>query len=229
MAYEAYEQFCRTDSVNYEALFGRFGKAFPAGTVLFEQGQVGQVMYVICTGEIEISRRVGERQTVLAVLPAGEFLGEMSLINNRPRSATARVVTDARVLEIDSHTFEAMIHGSTEIAIRLIKKLAIRLDETDRQIEVLLFRDPNSRVVHYLRQESERGTAALEGIAVKLTETEIAERLGLSKSEVETVISRLERAKLISRGTEGGFVVSEVGKLQDFLDFLEMKARYGST
>ena len=170
-----------------------------------------------------------DKETVLAVLPAGEFLGEMSIINNLPRSATARVVEDAQVVVIDGRTFEAMIRGSSEIAVRLIKKLASRLDEAGRQIEVLLCRDPNSRVVHYLRQEAERtGVAAAAGIAVNLDESDLAERLGLTDSEVHTVVNRLERARLVSRTANGGFLIAEVGKLQDFLDFLEMKERYGT-
>ncbi|MEO8706862.1 MAG: cyclic nucleotide-binding domain-containing protein, partial [Kofleriaceae bacterium] len=66
----------------------RFGRDFEAGTVLFEEGQPGDYMYVVQSGEIEIRRQVGETERVVAVLPPGEFFGEMAILNGRPRSAT---------------------------------------------------------------------------------------------------------------------------------------------
>ena len=69
----------------------RFARDFAAGTVLFEEGQPGDFMYVVQSGEVEIRRQVGETERVLAVLPPGEFFGEMAILNGRPRSATAVV------------------------------------------------------------------------------------------------------------------------------------------
>jgi CRP/FNR family cyclic AMP-dependent transcriptional regulator len=206
---------------------------YPKGTVLFRQGDTGAHMYVIQRGKIEVSRRAGDRETVLAVFPAGEFFGEMAILNNAPRSATATVIEDARLLVIDGSTFETMIKDSTEIAVRMIKKLAFRLQQTSRQMDLLMFRDPNSRVVHRLRQLAEQGGEERpEGIAVEVGIEGLAEHLGLSEDEVEVVIQRLERARLVTRlpdCREGAscFLIAEVGKLQDFLDFLEMKERYG--
>jgi CRP-like cAMP-binding protein len=62
----------------------------------------------------------------------------MSILNNRPRSATATCAEDARLLVVDARTFEAMIRGNAEIAIRMIQKLADRLAEANGQIERLL-------------------------------------------------------------------------------------------
>jgi CRP/FNR family cyclic AMP-dependent transcriptional regulator len=205
-----------------------FSREFPVGTVLFRQGDFGTDMYVIQSGKIEISRSVADMETVLAVLPAGEFFGEMAIINNAPRSATAKVVEPARLLVIDNSTFETMIRDSTEIAVRMIKKLAYRLEQATRQIELLMFRDPNSRVVHYLRQLAQQsGRREPSGVIVDIAVSGLAEHLGLSAEEVEVVVARLERARLVSRQEGEGFVIAEVGKLQDFLDFLEMKERYG--
>lgn len=208
---------------------GRHAETFEAGTVLFRQGEKGGHMYVIQSGQVEISRHVGEREAVLAVLPAGEFFGEMSIINNAPRSATARVVERSQLLVIGASTFESMIRDSSEIAVRMMKRLAHRLDQAGRQIELLMFRDPNSRVVHCLRQLAEEGgTLAPAGLAVEISNEDLAERLGLSLEEVTTVLKRLERARLVRRHGPSSLAVAEVGKLQDFLDFVEMRERYGT-
>ncbi|HZI14846.1 MAG TPA: cyclic nucleotide-binding domain-containing protein, partial [Myxococcus sp.] len=130
-----------------ETLFQRFGKEFPKGTELFREGETGKEMYVIQSGKVAISKRVRDVEKVLAVLGPGEFFGEMAIISNKPRNASAAVQDDARLLVIDSKTFEAMIRGNSEIAVRMIKKLAERLSEADAQIENLLMSDPVSRVV----------------------------------------------------------------------------------
>ena len=63
----------------------RFARDFAPGTVLFEEGQPGDYMYVVQAGEVEIRRQVGETERVLAILPPGEFFGEMAILNGRPR------------------------------------------------------------------------------------------------------------------------------------------------
>ena len=211
-------------------LYKKFGRTFPAGTVLFREGDPGSDMYIIQSGRVQITRRVGAQEAVLAVLPAGEFFGEMSIISGRPRSATAKVVEAATLLVIDAKTFEAMIRGSAEIAVRMMKKLADRLEQADRQIEMLLYREPNHRVVHYLRSEAEaRGKPHAAGTAVHVSEGLLAERVGLPPDEVRQVVDRLVRARLIARTEDGeSVVVFEVGKLQEFLDFLDMKEKFGA-
>ena len=84
-----------------EQLFQRFGKEFPQGTVLFREGETGREMYVIQSGKVSISKRAGESQKVLTILGAGEFFGEMSILNNKPRSASASCEEDTKLLVID--------------------------------------------------------------------------------------------------------------------------------
>ena len=137
-----------------DQLFQRFGREFPKGTLLFKEGEPGKEMYVVQSGKVNITKNVRDTEKVLATLGPGEFFGEMSILNNKPRSAGASMAEDGKLLVIDPRTFEAMIRGNVEIAVRLIKKLSDRLQEADEQIENLLLRDPNSRVVHNLLQQA---------------------------------------------------------------------------
>ena len=118
-----------------DTLFQRFGKEFPKSTVLFREGEAGKEMYVLQSGKVVITKKVRDTEKTLAVLGPGEFFGEMALISNKPRNATATVAEAARLLVIDPKTFEGMIRGNSEIAVRMIKKLAERLSEADAQIE----------------------------------------------------------------------------------------------
>jgi CRP-like cAMP-binding protein len=217
----------------------RFARDFTAGTVLFEEGQPGDYMYVIQSGQVEIRRVVGETERVLSVLSPGEFLGEMAILNGRPRSATAVVRSEARLLVIEGKTFEAMLRARPEIALRIIKTLALRLENANQHVELLLLPTANHRVVQCLRHMAEEqlrlaaqtqsvGTAIL----VPKRAEDIAVRVGLPVHEVIDVLDRLRAARLVllaeDAGIEGdGFLVPEVGRLLEFLEFLSLKDRYG--
>jgi len=219
----------------------RFAREFPEGTVLFGEGQPGHVMYIVITGEIEIRRRVGDSERVLAVLGAGEFFGEMAILSGRPRSATAVARSAARLLVIDGTTFEAMLRARPEIALRLVKALAGRLERTNQHVELLLLPTADHRVAQCLRHMADeqlqlavqQGTAPLaQGTAVFVPRRaiDIAERVGLTIAEVGEVLDRLRTAQLVllarDAGIAGdGFVVPEVGRLLEFLELASLEAR----
>jgi len=217
----------------------RFARDFKAGTVLFEEGQPGDYMYVVTRGEVEIRRKVGETERVLAVLPAGEFFGEMAILNARPRSATAVVRVDSRLLVIEGSTFEAMLRARPEIALRIIKALANRLENANQHVELLLLPTPNHRVVSCLRHMAEEqmllaGGQIREGTAILVPKRveDIAVRVGLPVHEVIDVVDRLRAARLVLMAEDAGiagdgFIVPEVGRLLEFLEFLNLKDRFG--
>jgi len=210
-----------------DQLFTRFGRTYPAGEVLFRDGEAGTEMYVIQSGRVRICKQVRDIEKTLATLGAGEFFGEMAILNEKPRSATAVVDEDARLLVIDSKTFEAMVTGNTEIALRIIRKLARRLDAADSLIEVLLYRDPKARVILGLsRVAEEHGEEVEGGIFVPITAGELADQVGLDEPVAREVIERLVRAGMIQE-VQGGWVVSDIPRLQAFLEFLEMKEKFG--
>jgi len=209
-----------------QALFAKLGKVFPAGTVLFKEGETGREMYVIQSGKVKISKQVRGEEQVLAILGPGEFFGEMAILNNKPRSATATVVEESKMLVIDPKTFELLLKNNIEIAIRMIKKLAQRLQEADDQIESLLYKDANSRVVHTLtRSADHHGKPVEDGVKVGLTDKDLAGKTGLTPEQVEEILSRLEKAKLIQR-VEDGIIIADVNRLRKYLEYLSMKEQF---
>ena len=216
----------------------RFARDFAPGTVLFEEGQPGDYMYVVQAGEVEIRRMVGETERVLATLTPGEFLGEMAILNGRPRSATAVVKTPARLVVIEGKTFEAMLRARPEIAMRIIKALALRLESANQQVELLLLPTPNHKVVQCLRHMADEqillaGASVSVGTAILVPKRveDIAVRVGLPVHEVIEVVDRLRASHLVllaqDAGIEGdGFIVPEVGRLLEFLEFLNLRDRF---
>jgi len=210
-----------------DPLFARFGREFPPGDVLFREGDSGEVMFVIQSGAVRISKSISGEDKVLAVLGPGEFLGEMAILNGKPRTATATVVESARCLVIEAKTLESMVARNAEIALRLIKKLAKRLDSADTLVEILMHRDPKARVMLALARHADAfGEPTPEGIRVRTTAAEIAREVGVGIEAADEVMARLHRLRLITED-EASIIVADVGRLQDFLEFLEMPQKFG--
>jgi CRP-like cAMP-binding protein len=205
-----------------DSLFQRFGRDFPRGTVLFREGEPGTEMYVVQRGRVRISKRVGDVEKVLSTLGPGEFLGEMSILSGKPRSATATIAEDARLLVVDAKTFEAMLRANAEIAARMIRKLAERLQQADEQIENLLLPGVSMRLAHYLLRIAERSP----GQPVRVPIDELPGRLGVLQAELDLLVTRLAHAKVVSV-VDGVLEVPDAARLKQFLDFLHMKSQFG--
>lgn len=210
-----------------ETLFQRFGKELPKGTVLFREGEPGKEMFVLQSGKVAISKKVRDVEKILAVLGPGEFFGEMAIISNKPRNASAIIEDDARLLVIDPRTFEGMIRGNSEIAVRMIKKLADRLADADAQIENLLLSDPNSRVVHHILHLCQtRGKQVDDAVEIEFPVKDLPRELAVGEPAIRFLLFRLERGGLLeSQGDR--LVVRDTGRLFEFLRFLEMKWKFG--
>lgn len=211
-----------------DQLFARFGRHAAAGEVLFREGEPGDQMFVLQSGQVRITKAGRDGEKTLAVLGPGEFFGEMAILNAKPRNATAEVVAPARLLVIDARTFEQMVVSNAEIAVRLIKKLSRRLDAANALIDVLMHRDPKARVILGLcRQAEMTGQQQPDGtIFIPISLEDLANEIGLTEEETNDVIVRLRRLRIVEM-QQGGFSVSDVQRLEEFLEFLEMRDKFG--
>ncbi len=204
----------------------RFGRIFHAGDVLFREGERGTDMFVIQSGLVEISKRVNGKERPIATLGRGEFLGEMAILNNKPRSATATVLEEATCLVLDGQTLEQMISTSTEIAVRLIKKLSSRLDAADALVQILMHPDPQARVLLGLRRHAESfGEPEETGVRVRTTPQALATEVGSSLEQCADVLRRLTRLK-IAKEDHGGILVSDMARLLEFMELIDMPRKF---
>lgn len=211
---------------NTDELFAKFGRIFTKGTVLFLDGDMSREMYIIQSGKVKIHKRIRDIEKTLIVLGAGEFLGEMATLNNKPRSASATVIEDSKLLVIDPDTFEAMIANSNEVALRMIKKLSQRLQEADDQIEVLMLKDNNSKVVNTLtRLAVNSGVNVAGGIKIKIAQNELAAKVGIPSEKIKEVVTNLVRNRIVSVAPDG-LIISSIDSLTSYFDFLAMKEKY---
>jgi CRP/FNR family cyclic AMP-dependent transcriptional regulator len=118
-----------------EQLFWKFGKDFSKGTILFREGELGRDMFIIQKGKVQVRKKVGTTDKVLAELADGEFFGEMALLMGMDRSATVEVIEDSKILVVGPDTFESLLKSNIEIALKMLKKMASRLRAVDERLE----------------------------------------------------------------------------------------------
>ena len=124
---------------------GAFEKNLKAGETLFREGEKGAEMYLIRSGKVEISNSGGGVKKVLATLSEGSFLGEMAIVDEAPRSATAVALSDVSLLILDRAAFKAQLQENPMIEY-LITSLVKRLRETNEQVKILLQKDDVCRL-----------------------------------------------------------------------------------
>ena len=123
-----------------KSAFERFLVSHPMGDIIFSEGEIGNEMYIVQTGTVELIKTIGKDTRVLATLEKGDFFGEMSVLEDLPRTASARAKTDVELVKINGATFDSMLKGNTEIAVRMMRKLSRRLRDVTAMLEESLGR-----------------------------------------------------------------------------------------
>jgi len=110
------------------------GKTYGDGEPIARQGEIGECMYVIQQGQVEVVRAQDGTEVQLATLGEGDFFGEMALFDRDRRSATVRALGEARVLTVDKRTFLRRIHEDPSLAFRIVKGMSQRIRKLDTQV-----------------------------------------------------------------------------------------------
>lgn len=207
-----------------------FTHHYPAGAVLFEENDPGSRMYVIRRGRVRIYRKAADSEMVLAILGPGEFFGEMALLEGLPRSANAQAIEELELIEVDAETFEHMIRLNSEIAVRMMRRLASRVRELDARLQNVLVDSGLGRAIEVLRWLLPKGKpdGAMVRVSAAAVHIGIAAQAGLPPAEVNRVFEMLVHAGCI---TEAGTDILIAGPrvLDDFATYLDLKRRYDPT
>ena len=194
----------------------RFGVSLPGGTTVFRQGDPGGSVYVIRAGRVRVLKESSGRQRMVTTLGPGDFFGEMAVVTGRPRSATVEVVEDAELLKVPGGKLQEMVAGTGEVAIRLIRHLAERLENANRFIDVLLEDDSTARVILAIQDTIDKAEGSA---APDITDADLALQLGVDKKDVRTGLRRLARVGILE--VSSGYVLVKDGeRLAEFLEFV---------
>ncbi|SDJ52070.1 cAMP-binding domain of CRP or a regulatory subunit of cAMP-dependent protein kinases [Frankineae bacterium MT45] len=186
--------FQGVDDDDAEALGSQF-EIFDAarGTTLFHEGEPGDSLYIVLSGKVKLGRRSTDgRENLVAIMgPADEF-GELSIFDPGPRTATAVVVTDARLARLPKSALQKWVNDRPEIALQLLRVVARRLRRTNTMLADLIFVDVPGRVAKQLLQLAQQFGSVDGGqlrVTHDLTQEELAQLVGASRETVNKALA----------------------------------------
>jgi CRP/FNR family cyclic AMP-dependent transcriptional regulator len=187
-----------TPDVGHEAeqrLLSRYGRRFAAGTVLFRDGDPATEAFLLQEGRVRLIKHVGAMERSLRVVRPGDLFGEGALVKGAMRTATALALDDTVVLAFDQATFDQVLASSPEVAARVLSQLIRRLRDAEDQIEILMLRDSQSKVVVALMKLGQQQLAQ-DGrpngqIALTLSPLELSAHAGLDVDTVKRIVAQL--------------------------------------
>jgi CRP/FNR family transcriptional regulator, cyclic AMP receptor protein len=184
-----------------------------AGTVIYAKGDPGDSLFAVVTGTVQISvASVEGKDTVFAQLAAGEIVGEIALLDGRPRSADVAAVTDCELMVINRRDFVPLMHDHPKLAFRLIDILCEKLRRTNDQVERVTFLDLPTRLAKVLIQLAQSGEASAEGRKIGVTQRAIGQMIGMSRESTNKQLRNWEKRNWV-RLERGSIVVVAVDKL----------------
>ena len=171
-----------------------YERIFEAGDTVFEEGTAGAAVFVIQSGEVELSRLGASGRKAVARLGAGEFFGEMSVIVGERRNARAVAVVPTRLIQLDAATFEAMCVERPEVAIRVIRLLTARLTDSERRLSKLGIDDLLRPMVRVLVESAVQTEGALR---IRTTLRQLSHDTGLTMLEAHRALHQLFDSKAL--------------------------------
>lgn len=175
-------------------------KKYNEGKILFFKGEKANSFFIVLEGEIKVIRTSDSgREKILKKMEKGDFFGEMGIIEEKQRSATAVVNKNSVLTIIDKESFLYLLKKHPEISLNMITDLSKRLRKADRDIENLAFFNVEMQLRNFLK---ERGIK-LKGndkyiIDENFTHQELANYLGTSRETVTRVFKKLEEKDIVS-------------------------------
>ncbi|MCS7299350.1 MAG: cyclic nucleotide-binding domain-containing protein [Spirochaetia bacterium] len=195
--------------------------------VVFCEHEYGDKAYVILKGNVRITKFVNGNEVLLAVLKEGDIFGEMSILENKPRSATATAVGETELMYVKRENFEAMVHTRPEIATRIIELLSDRIWAIYRQLANIALKEANARIYDAIMIQIEKNRITIkpkESYKLNFSVEDLIKFLGYNIDEGKKYIkSILDSDKNISISADGKIVVNDLDKLLKDVTFYKKK------
>lgn len=188
---------------------GVIKRRFRRGEIIVEQGRKSDALFILLSGRARVITSDSRgREVILAVLEAGDYLGEMSLIDNEPHSATVRAEVQTDVLVLGRSEFAACLPENSSLSYAILRGLVSRLRNADRQIESLALLDVYGRVARALLDMAQEEEGA-RIIRQKVSRQDLAKVVGASREMVSRVMKDLEERGLIQTQENGWVQLTE--------------------
>jgi CRP-like cAMP-binding protein len=170
-----------------------FNRTYPKETMIFSEGQPGKELYIIQKGSVKITKIVNDNEVMLALLKPGDIFGEMSLLEDKPRSASAISHDEAVLLAVNKANFKRMVSSQPQLITRLTQLLSERIWFIYKQLANTQITDPMGQMFDALSIQLEklRVPVSNKSYTFDFGPKELINMVGLSKSEGNLVIKQL--------------------------------------
>lgn len=172
--------------------FSRFTRTFQAGEMIFSEFEPGDTFYLIQSGRVQLVKIIGDLERTLDILQPSEMFGEMAILENSPRSATAIAMDQVKVLEFNSKNFEILLMGNPQIALKLLRMFAKRIYDSKRRFMILTLRDPQAKIadVFLMLDETQADIDKTDDRReFRTTVDDVARWAGMSTNEAKNILS----------------------------------------
>lgn len=174
------------------------------GTTLFQEKEMGDTFYVVLSGSLKLfTRSKNGEEKVLSVVNAGESFGELSLLDGRPRSASAQTLESTTMLELSSQSFMELLQTHFDITRGILAELCRRLRQTNEHVNDLTFLDGRTRVLKNLitfANQNGKRDGNIISVHMTLNFDELSQMAGVTKPVLTDVIRELESRGVLSFG-----------------------------
>ncbi len=179
-------------------------RTLSSGTILFNEKEMGTTFYVVLAGSIKLfTRGSNGEEKVLSLVNSGESFGELSLLDGRPRSASAQTLETTTVLELSSEQFMDLMQSHFDITRGILAELCRRLRQTNEHVNDLTFLDGRTRVLKNLitlANKNGKRDGNFISIQMSLNYDELAQMAGVTKAVLSEVIRELESRGVLQFG-----------------------------
>lgn len=200
--------------------FERFAKNYAPGKVIISEFEPGDTFYLIQSGIVQLVKSVNGHKKNLDILKAGEFFGEMAILDNSPRSATCMAKTQVKCLEFSKENFEALITGNPMLALKLLKLFCKRIYDQKRRFKILVIKDLQAKLADVFLMLDEMNPSKNKDTRIRrfnVTVADIAHWAGLSQEETRDEITKfVEKRKIDVYDTY--MVVNNISDMKRILD-----------
>lgn len=179
-------------------LFNSFGITINPGDLIFREGDEGDKMYIIQSGNIRLSKIIEGKEHELAVLGKGDFFGEMAIVTNEKRTATATALNKTSLLAFDRQGFLSLINKNGKIALNIIEKLCRRLQKIHIQVQHMARKNSTTLIALHVSQAFKNDADADGRVPYYASLNEISLNLELPLENVESIIKELQKEGIIS-------------------------------
>ena len=185
-------------------------RRFKRGEALVEQGQKSDALFILLMGRARVMTCDSRgREVILATLSQGDYLGEMSIIDNQPHSATVRAEVQTDVLMLGRAEFARCLTENASMSLVVMRGLVKRLRHADRKIESLALLDVYGRVAHALLDFAVPDAQGQLLIKDKISRQDLAKMVGASREMVSRVMKDLEERGFIEALPSGATVLKD--------------------